>query len=60
MQPRLGGLKAALEADPATAREVMRELLVEPLAMTPVVEDGRLVGWDYLGQGVLDRLLSGR
>ncbi len=58
--PRLQGFKAALDADPATGRAVVRELLPEPVTVTPVLAQGRLVGWDYLGTGVLDRVLTGQ
>jgi len=61
MLPRLAGLKAALEADPATGREVLRELLIEPVTITPVTnEAGRVIAWDYIGLGALDRVVSGQ
>jgi len=49
-------LQGTLEADPVAGRHVLRALLTTPLTITPV-DDGR--AFQYLGQGALDRLLTG-
>ncbi len=59
--PRLDGLKASLDADPTTGRAVVRDLLREPIIITPEMdEQGRLLAWSYVGRGYLDRVLAGR
>jgi hypothetical protein len=52
----LADTQATLEADPVAGRHVLRGLLTTPLTITPV-DDGRV--FKYLGQGALDRLLTG-
>jgi hypothetical protein len=55
----LADLQSTLESDPVAGRHIVRWLLPEPITVTPVhTPDG--IAWEYLGRGVLDRLLTGR
>ena len=55
----LTDLQFTLESDPAAGRQVLRIFLVGPITVTPHEgPEGRY--FEYLGQGALDRLLSGR
>jgi hypothetical protein len=48
-------------ANPSTdTRTLLRFLLPEPIAMTPVLESGKLKEWRYEGRAVYDRILTGR
>ncbi|HET9922771.1 MAG TPA: hypothetical protein VFS98_01480 [Methylomirabilota bacterium] len=42
------------------ARQALRLILREPITITPVVTNGYLREWEYLGMGLLDRALAGR
>jgi len=57
----LEDLQDTLEADPAAGRGVLRQLMLTPIVVAPVLDDaGHCIGWDYLGAGAMDRVLAGR
>jgi len=61
----LEAVEEALEplsgTDPGTARQILRGLLPGPIAVTPVIENGKAVDWTYLGaDATLDRVIAGR
>jgi len=54
-------LQDTLESDPAAARGVLRQLMLTPIFVGPVLDESdRCIGWDYLGAGAMDRVLAGR
>jgi len=57
----LEDLQDTLEADPAAGRGVLRQLMLTPIIVSPVLDDaGGCIGWDYQGAGAMDRVLAGR
>ena len=45
---------------PEAGRRVLLNLLTEPITVPPVLVDGKVRGWEYLGHGAPGRVLAGR
>ena len=57
--PTIKDVQQGLESVP-TGRHILAQLLPEPVTVSPILQDGKCVGWEYLGRGALDRVLAGR
>jgi hypothetical protein len=51
------GLRPVLESRPG-GRQIIRRVLTSPITVTPAVDAGRLLGWDYVGEAVLGPLMG--
>lgn len=51
------GLRPVLESRPG-GRQILRRVLTSPITVTPAVDAGRLLGWDYVGEAVLGPLMG--
>lgn len=51
------GLRPVLESRPG-GRQLLRRILISPITVTPDVDAGRLLGWDYVGEAVLGPLMG--
>jgi len=58
LRNHLAHWRELLTGDVEAARDVLRQLVVEPFRFTPVVEDGRR-GYQFRGVLALDRVVSG-
>ena len=57
--PTIKDVQQGLKSVP-TGRHILAQLLPEPVTVSPILQDGKCVGWEYLGRGALDRFLAGR
>jgi hypothetical protein len=49
-----------LRDEPEAEPRVLKNLWTGPINVSPVILNGKARGWEYLGHGVLARVLAGR